>query len=276
MVVGALDLKTVTLRPDLLWMQQPLDMTLFRITHQELYFTNATAPEKGLRMLIILKRKVMSEMMTTFFPSVLLMLITFATTLYKEQYFEATLSVNLTTMLVMTTIFISKMESLPPTSDIKMIDIWLILCQMVPFAEVILLTAMEYTREDKKMKGKKAKNKGKGKTRNLQTISLTVTPMGENVRMEEIKMGGIGFNFEIPSLKTLGELVLIKVNICLNFEQNFSREEGASFDCDEQLHHLLWSRFRVLLSDLITQIAEPVCILYCSSLLNITFNYSNH
>ena len=39
MVVGALDLKTVTLRPDLLWMEQPLDMTLFRITHQ---VTNVT------------------------------------------------------------------------------------------------------------------------------------------------------------------------------------------------------------------------------------------
>ena len=154
MVVGALDLKTVTLRPDLLWMQQPLDMTLFRITHQELYFTNATAPEKGLRMLIILKRKVMSEMMTTFFPSVLLMLITFATTLYKEQYFEATLSVNLTTMLVMTTIFISKMESLPPTSETKMIDMWLILCQLVPFIEVILVTAVEYYREDPQPKRK--------------------------------------------------------------------------------------------------------------------------
>ena len=90
----------------------------------------------------------MSEMMTTFFPSVLLMLITFATTLYKEQYFEATLSVNLTTMLVMTTIFISKMESLPPTSEIKMIDIWLILCQLVPFAQVVLVTTMEYIRDD--------------------------------------------------------------------------------------------------------------------------------
>ena len=99
-------------------------------------------------MMIILKRKVMSEMMTTFFPSVLLMLITFATTLYKEQYFEATLSVNLTTMLVMTTIFISKMESLPPTSETKMIDMWLILCQLVPFIEVILVTAVEYYRED--------------------------------------------------------------------------------------------------------------------------------
>ena len=29
-----------------------------------------------------------------------------------------------------------------------MIDIWLVLCQMVPFAEVVLLTAMEYRRED--------------------------------------------------------------------------------------------------------------------------------
>ena len=51
-------------------------------------------------------------------------------------------------MLVMTTIFISKMEGLPPTSDIKMIDIWLVLCQMVPFTEVVLLTAMEYHREE--------------------------------------------------------------------------------------------------------------------------------
>ena len=64
----------------------------------------------------------------------------------------ASLSVNLTTMLVMTTIFISK--GLPPTSDIKMIDIWLVLCQMVPFAEVVLLTAMEYHRKDDSQDGK--------------------------------------------------------------------------------------------------------------------------
>ena len=51
-------------------------------------------------------------------------------------------------MLVMTTIFISKMESLPPTSATKMIDYWFILCQLVPFAQVVLLTAMEYLREE--------------------------------------------------------------------------------------------------------------------------------
>ena len=70
------------------------------------------------------------------------------TTFFKPFFFEAALSVNLTTMLVMTTIFISKMEGLPPTSTIKMIDIWLVLCQLVPFAQVVLLTAIEYLREE--------------------------------------------------------------------------------------------------------------------------------
>ena len=148
MVVGTLDLKTVRLRPELLYMRQAKDMTLFQITHQELFYMNRTNPEQGIRMLIVLKRKVMSEMMTTFFPSILLTLITFATTLFKPIYFEASLSVNLTTMLVMTTIFISKMEGLPPTSTKKMIDFWLIQCQLVPFAQVVLLTVKEHLREE--------------------------------------------------------------------------------------------------------------------------------
>ena len=99
-------------------------------------------------MKIVMKRKITSEMMTTYFPTLLLTMITFATTFFKPFFFEAALSVNLTTMLVMTTIFMSNMEILPSTSDIKMIDIWLVLCQMVPFAEVVLLTAMEYNRKD--------------------------------------------------------------------------------------------------------------------------------
>ena len=40
------------------------------------------------------------------------------------------------------------MEGLPPTSATKMIDYWLILCQLVPFSQVVLLTAMEYLREE--------------------------------------------------------------------------------------------------------------------------------
>merc|ERR1712004_926334 len=92
------------------------------------------------------RRKIISEIMTTYLPSTLLIAITFATTFFKPYFFEAALTVNLTTMLVMTTIFISKMEGLPSTSYMKMIDIWLIICQLVPFAEVVLFTAKEYVR----------------------------------------------------------------------------------------------------------------------------------
>ena len=146
MTVGKGDQNTTTLLPRRMTMDQLKDMTQFIITSYAL--VNASYPKTGIQMLIRMKRKIMSEMMTTYFPSLLLMMITYATTFFKPFFFEAALSVNLTTMLVMTTIFISKMEGLPPTSDIKMIDIWLVLCQMVPFTEVVLLTAMEYQRED--------------------------------------------------------------------------------------------------------------------------------
>ena len=129
----------------------------------------------------------MSEMMTTYFPSLLLMM-TFATTFFKPFFFEAALSVNLTTMLVMTTIFISKMEGLPPTSDIKMIDVWLVLCQMVPFAEVILLTAMEYFREEEGLE---------------QNGNLMVMDVSEEEGEVEEK-GCSRPRMWIPQLKTLG------------------------------------------------------------------------
>ena len=147
MAMGSLDLTTVALVPGKMVMRQKLDMILFRNVKWSLERTRKFEKE-GVIMRIVMKRKITTEMMTTYFPSILLTMITFATTFFKPFFFEAALSVNLTTMLVMTTIFISKMEVLPSTSDIKMIDIWLILCQMVPFAEVVLLTAMEYNRKD--------------------------------------------------------------------------------------------------------------------------------
>ena len=134
MAMGILDNDTVRLVPDQVQMIQDLDMPIFHINDWKLVQETYRSGKTGVTLELVLKRKVTSELMTTYFPSCLLIAITFATTFFKPFFFEAALSVNLTTMLVMTTIFISKMESLPPTSEIKMIDIWLILCQLVPFA----------------------------------------------------------------------------------------------------------------------------------------------
>ena len=183
---------TVRLLPGILTMRQDLDMPIFLITDWKL--KNKTIG-KGLSMVVLLKRKITSEMMTTYFPSLLLIAITFATTFFKPFFFEAALSVNLTTMLVMTTIFISKMESLPPTSDIKMIDIWLVLCQMVPFVEVVLLTAMEYHRKE---------------TEDTYENGNKVLLIDEEEVIEDTaKTRGLWEKFisgcKVPSLKTVGE-----------------------------------------------------------------------
>ena len=130
MAVSKRHKETMTLYPKDLKMVAFQDLSLFHIEQWDLDFTNKAHPNRGIQINISLKRKIMSEMMTTFLPSALLMMITFATTFFKPIFFEAALTVNLTNMLVMTTIFISVMEKLPLTSYPKMIDFWLIFCQV--------------------------------------------------------------------------------------------------------------------------------------------------
>ena len=194
MAMGTLDMSTVRLVPDNLTMRQNVDMSVFLITDWKL---KVKTKGQGLSMVLVLKRKITSEMMTTYFPTLLLITITFATTFFKPFFFEAALSVNLTTMLVMTTIFISKMESLPPTSDIRMIDIWLVFCQLVPFAEVVLLTAMEYRREDTE------------DTAENEIMDLPL-PMDEDEGNEDAtkqsrSWGHLISICKVPTLKTLGK-----------------------------------------------------------------------
>ena len=210
MAVGSLHMNTMELVPQELKMSQSRDMQIFEMIQWNL---NYKVHKPGLQMSITLRRKIMSEIMTTYFPSALLTAITFATTFFKPFFFEAALSVNLTTMLVMTTIFMSKMEGLPPTSDIKMIDIWLILCQIYPFVEVVLLTAMEY------QKGEKNDEKSDIP---LVTSSSEVDQY-DDARPCLGKLVGFVSRWKAPNLKTFGRLIRkINVKKCRQKSQNIS------------------------------------------------------
>ena len=120
------------------------DLIMFTITDLRL-----EKSKEQVHMVISLKRKIQTEMLTTYLPTLLLLIITYATTFFKAIYFEASLTVNLTIMLVMTTIFTSKISELPPTSDTKMIDIWLIFCLLVPFSFALIQTAIQWYRDEK-------------------------------------------------------------------------------------------------------------------------------
>ena len=66
----------------------------------------AGSPSSGLKMEIVFKRRLVNELLTTYLPSFLLLLISYATTFFKPFYFEAAVTVNLTLMLVTTTLFV--------------------------------------------------------------------------------------------------------------------------------------------------------------------------
>ena len=138
-MVGSLDKPMLKLFPKELIMKQDADLALFQIIDWNLLYRETKSPDEGIQLVIVLRRKILSEMMSTYLASILLMFITFATTFVKPFFFEAALTVNLTNMLVMTTIFISVMEKLPITSYPKRVDFWLIFCQLVPFTEVRLI-----------------------------------------------------------------------------------------------------------------------------------------
>ena len=106
-------------------------------------------------MEIVFKRRLTNELPTTYLPSFLLLLMSYATTFFKPFYFEAAVTVNLSILLVTTTLFIrwvyvgdnnikrsityiilhSVMEKLPATSYVRLVDIWLMFGQLVPFVQ---------------------------------------------------------------------------------------------------------------------------------------------
>ena len=95
---------------------------------------------------IYLGRRLLSILTTVFIPSLLLNTIGHITNYFKPFYFESAIAVNLTVMLVLTSMFISVVAALPVTSYIKMIEIWLLFTLLIPFIDVLLTCRIDNLR----------------------------------------------------------------------------------------------------------------------------------
>ena len=199
MVLSHDDQNMGELVPSILEMTEDTDLTLFMVKRWVLGYKLIGNAKDGLKMRVVLKRKIMNQLLTTYLPSLLLIVITFATTFFKPFYFEAALGVNLTTMLVMTTIFIGEMQMLPMTAYVKMIDVWLVFCQLVPFTEVLLLTGMEYFRN----------------SNNDQNAAADTSDENAN-------------SVKVVWIKALGENIF-KEYVTINSKFKFFRKEGIAF-----------------------------------------------
>ena len=82
-------------------------------------------------MTIVLKRRILNAILTVYLPTLLVLIIVYATNFFQDFFFEAIVTVNLTSLLVLSTLFTSVSSGLPQTANVKMVDVWLIFAQVV-------------------------------------------------------------------------------------------------------------------------------------------------
>ena len=99
-VTSKLDVKTVSFLPKDVVMEEKLELTMYII--QKWMLVRDVEDQSGqasVKFIVVLERRIMSELLGTYLPTFLLVGITFSTTFFKAEYFEAsvaseTVSVN--------------------------------------------------------------------------------------------------------------------------------------------------------------------------------------
>ena len=118
----------------------PTELTQYFIRSTRLLKMRLSTKEEAIVMEVVLGRRLLGNFLTIFIPTFLLNIIGHATNWFKSFFFEAVVTVNLTVLLVLVTLFISVSASLPTTSYVKMMDLWLIFNLLLPFVEVLIHT----------------------------------------------------------------------------------------------------------------------------------------
>ena len=118
----------------------PTELTQYFIRNTRLFKMKLSTNENAIVMEVVLGRRLLGNFLTIFIPTFLLNVIGHSTNFFKSFFFEAVVTVNLTVLLVLVTMFISVSNSLPTTSYVKMVDLWLIFTLLLPFVEVLIHT----------------------------------------------------------------------------------------------------------------------------------------
>ena len=85
-------------------------------------------PTVGLVYTAELRRNILSILLVTYLPTLLMNLINQATNyISSPEKYELIITVNITCMMVLTSVYLSVSSSLPTTADIKPVEWWLLL-----------------------------------------------------------------------------------------------------------------------------------------------------
>ena len=94
-----------------------------------------------------LRRRPGMIVLVTYLPTLLMNIINQCTNYLRSKendHFGDIIKVNITTMVVLASIFISVFTKSPPSGEIKMVDVWLLVSFMYPFLVIIINMLMHF------------------------------------------------------------------------------------------------------------------------------------
>ena len=98
----------------------------------------------GIEVEIGLSRKLTSIFMVTYLPTIVINIINQATNYFEGTIFSGDIvKVNLSSMMVLSALYISVSSSLPATASIKYVEIWLLFSFIYPFVIVLTQTFIQ-------------------------------------------------------------------------------------------------------------------------------------
>ena len=187
------------------------------------HLNSSTHGRKGIKAEFIFSRRLLSHILTIFLPTISLCLVSFCTSQFRVRlqcicflfgyqrvfkfiiqpsHFNTALTMNVTTLLVLTTLFISTSNSLPTTSYVKMIDIWFIATFMMPFLEITVQTLISIM----------SNNEGKDDVHVFLTKALNEALQLRNERREAItKILQIIAQFVLPGFYILFSIIFFLI-----------------------------------------------------------------
>ena len=117
--------------------QGPSSVGQYDVTGWTVVSARSSGGQNELRITAYLGRNVASVFFITYLPTILMNLINQATNYSKDSY-ELVITVNITCMMVLASVYISVSNSLPATAAIKNIEVWLLFNLAYPVMVIVV------------------------------------------------------------------------------------------------------------------------------------------
>jgi hypothetical protein len=119
----------------------PATVGLYNVNGWTMQYIAVSEEKQCLKLTVNLGRNLASIILVTYLPTILMNLINQVTN-YCDNY-ELVITVNITCMMVLASVYISVASSLPPTAAIKYIEIWLVFNLAYPAMVIIVNIIMQ-------------------------------------------------------------------------------------------------------------------------------------